>query len=113
MKRKKKIENREKYIRVFWTFDILFTTRRSCFAKRFRTNKPEPEKTAFPYEPEPELFFHESKPCQMDPKLKPVLFFHVPKPCQIQLIENTEDSIRWRWTVDGEYTAKSAYCIQF
>jgi len=32
---------------------------------------------------------------------------------QIRLIENTEDSIRWRWTVDGEYTAKSAYCIQF
>ena len=32
---------------------------------------------------------------------------------QIRLIENTEDSIRWRWMVDGEYTAKSAYCIQF
>jgi len=32
---------------------------------------------------------------------------------QIQLIENKEDSIRWRWMVDGEYTAKSAYCIQF
>ena len=32
---------------------------------------------------------------------------------QIQLIENIEDNIHWRWTVDGEYTAKSAYCIQF
>jgi len=55
MKRKKKIE--EKNIRVFWTFDIFFTTRRSRFVKCFRTNKPEPEKTVFPYEPEPELFF--------------------------------------------------------
>ena len=32
---------------------------------------------------------------------------------QIQLIENKEDSIRWCWMVDGEYTAKSTYCIQF
>lgn len=30
---------------------------------------------------------------------------------QIQLRENVQDSIRWRWTVDGEYTAKNAYCI--
>ena len=30
-----------------------------------------------------------------------------------QLQENMEDSIRWRWTTDGEYTAKSAYLIQF
>jgi len=30
-----------------------------------------------------------------------------------QLQENMEDSIRWRWTMDGEYTAKSAYLIQF
>ena len=63
MKRKKKIE--KKNIRVFWTFDIFFTTRRIRFAKRFRTNKPEPEKAAFPYEPE--LFFHEPKPYQTGP----------------------------------------------
>jgi len=31
----------------------------------------------------------------------------------IQLEENTEDSIVWRWTEDGEYTTKSAYSIQF
>jgi hypothetical protein len=31
----------------------------------------------------------------------------------IQLQEGTEDSIRWRWTQDGEYTTKSAYQIQF
>jgi len=29
------------------------------------------------------------------------------------LEENTEDSIVWRWTEDGEYTTKSAYAIQF
>jgi hypothetical protein len=29
------------------------------------------------------------------------------------LEENSEDTIRWRWTVDGEYTTKSAYNIQF
>jgi len=32
---------------------------------------------------------------------------------QIQLVDNTQDNIRWRWTEDGEYSAKSAYCIQF
>jgi len=31
----------------------------------------------------------------------------------IQLVDNREDSIYWRWTSDGEYTAKSAYNIQF
>ena len=31
----------------------------------------------------------------------------------IQLEENTEDSIIWWWTEDGEYTTKSAYAIQF
>jgi hypothetical protein len=30
-----------------------------------------------------------------------------------QLQENMEDSIRWRWTTDREYTAKSAYLTQF
>jgi hypothetical protein len=30
-----------------------------------------------------------------------------------KLQENMEDSIRWCWTTDGEYTAKSAYLIQF
>jgi hypothetical protein len=24
-----------------------------------------------------------------------------------------EDEIKWRWTESGEYTTKSAYCIQF
>lgn len=32
---------------------------------------------------------------------------------QMQLDDNAQDSIRWRWTQDGEYTTKSAYCIQF
>jgi hypothetical protein len=32
---------------------------------------------------------------------------------RIQLVEGTEDSIVWRWTADGEYTAQSAYRIQF
>ena len=32
---------------------------------------------------------------------------------QTQLHEDREDNIRWWWTVDGEYTAKSAYGIQF
>ena len=32
---------------------------------------------------------------------------------QTQLHEDREDNIRWRWTADGEYTAKSAYGIQF
>jgi len=32
---------------------------------------------------------------------------------QIQLDENREDNIYWRWTADGEYTTKSAYSIQF
>ena len=33
----------------------------------------------------------------------------------VQLQEGTEDTntIRWRWTPDGEYTTKSAYQIQF
>ena len=31
----------------------------------------------------------------------------------IQLEENTEDSIVWRWTEDGGYATKSAYAIQF
>jgi hypothetical protein len=30
-----------------------------------------------------------------------------------QLIENREDTIRWKWTNDGEYTTQSAYCVQF
>jgi hypothetical protein len=29
------------------------------------------------------------------------------------LEENSEDTIHWRWIVDGEYTTKSAYNIQF
>jgi hypothetical protein len=32
---------------------------------------------------------------------------------QIQLQESMEDNIHWHWMADGEYTAKSAYCIQF
>jgi hypothetical protein len=32
---------------------------------------------------------------------------------QIQLQESVEDNIHLRWTADGEYTTKSAYCIQF
>jgi hypothetical protein len=31
----------------------------------------------------------------------------------VQLVENREDTIRWRWTANGEYTTKSAYRIQF
>jgi len=31
----------------------------------------------------------------------------------IQLVDNREDSIYWRWTSYGEYTTKSAYNIQF
>lgn len=31
----------------------------------------------------------------------------------IQIDENREDSIVWRWTEDGEYSTKSAYAIQF
>lgn len=31
----------------------------------------------------------------------------------VTLQENNDDSIRWRWTDDGEYTTKSAYQIQF
>ena len=31
----------------------------------------------------------------------------------IQLDESMEDTIRQRWTPDGEYTTKSAYTIQF
>ena len=32
---------------------------------------------------------------------------------EMQLDNNTEDSIRWRWTADREYTTKSAYRVQF
>jgi hypothetical protein len=32
---------------------------------------------------------------------------------EVTLDNSREDSIRWRWTVDGEYTTKSAYRIQF
>ena len=32
---------------------------------------------------------------------------------QIELDGEREDSIVWRWTTDGEYSSKSAYCIQF
>lgn len=31
----------------------------------------------------------------------------------VQLQEGMEDTIRWRWTPDGEYTTRSAYQIQF
>jgi hypothetical protein len=31
----------------------------------------------------------------------------------VQLQEGMEDTIRWRWTLDGEYTTRSAYLIQF
>ena len=31
----------------------------------------------------------------------------------ITLSNTTEDDIRWRWMADGQYTAKSAYQIQF
>lgn len=31
----------------------------------------------------------------------------------VQLDENREDDIVWRWTPDGEYTTQSAYRIQF
>jgi hypothetical protein len=31
----------------------------------------------------------------------------------VQLNEDNEDSIRWKWTNDGEYTTQSAYRIQF
>jgi hypothetical protein len=31
----------------------------------------------------------------------------------MQLQEDREDDIRWSWMADGEYTAKSAYWIQF
>ena len=28
-------------------------------------------------------------------------------------LTDSEDEIRWKWTADGNYTAKSAYIIQF
>jgi hypothetical protein len=28
---------------------------------------------------------------------------------EVRLDNSREDSIRWRWTADGEYTTKSAY----
>jgi hypothetical protein len=31
----------------------------------------------------------------------------------IQLNPEVEDEIKWRWTENGEYTARSAYLIQF
>lgn len=31
----------------------------------------------------------------------------------VQLQEGMDDTIRWRWTPDGEYTTRSAYQIQF
>jgi hypothetical protein len=31
----------------------------------------------------------------------------------VQLVEDQEDTIRWRWTANGDYTIKSAYHIQF
>lgn len=30
----------------------------------------------------------------------------------VQLNDSLEDELRWRWTQDGEYSAKSAYLIQ-
>ena len=65
MKRKKK---KEKNIRIFWTFHIFFTLGVAILPNVFVQNKPESDKTAFPYEPEPKLFFHEPKPCQTGPK---------------------------------------------
>lgn len=35
------------------------------------------------------------------------------KVCVVNLQENCDDSIPWRWTNDGEYTTKSACQIQF
>jgi hypothetical protein len=32
---------------------------------------------------------------------------------QIHLDATREDTVVWRWTADGEYTAQSAYLIQF
>ena len=32
---------------------------------------------------------------------------------EVTLDNSRKDSIRWRWTADGEYTTKSAYRIQF
>jgi hypothetical protein len=32
---------------------------------------------------------------------------------QIQLNNDIENAIRWRWTVDGEYTTSRAYKVQF
>ena len=64
-KRKKNEEKKEKRKkRVFWTFHIFFTLGEAVLPNIFVQNKPESEKTAFPYEPEPELFFHEPEPCQ-------------------------------------------------
>jgi hypothetical protein len=31
----------------------------------------------------------------------------------VHRVEDSEDEIKWRWTPDGQYTAKSAYRIQF
>jgi hypothetical protein len=31
----------------------------------------------------------------------------------VHLVDNTEDTISWRWTTNGDYTTKSAYRIQF
>ena len=67
-KNKEKKEKRKKNIRVFWTFHIFFTLGEAVLPNVFVQNKPESEKAAFPYEPEPELFFHEPEPCQTGPK---------------------------------------------
>jgi hypothetical protein len=31
----------------------------------------------------------------------------------INRLEDSEDEIKWRWTIDGQYTTQSAYRIQF
>ena len=75
MKRKRKKE--KKNIRVFWTFHIFFTLGEAVLPNVFVQNKPESEKAAFSYEPEPELFFQEPEPCQTGPKttkVSPTMF---------------------------------------
>jgi len=70
-KRKKNEEKKEKRknIRVLWTFHIFFTLGEAVLPNVFVQNKPESEKAAFSYEPEPELFFQEPEPCQTGPKI--------------------------------------------
>jgi hypothetical protein len=31
----------------------------------------------------------------------------------VNMIEDSEDEIRWKWTPDGQYTTQSAYRLQF